>query len=178
MLTLNEIYYTITYVLHHSVGDFVIPSSFLSFTDSLVILSSFLSFTDSLVIPSSFPSFTDSLVIPSSFPSFTDNLVIPSSFPSFTDNLVIPSSFPSFTDSLVIPSSFPNFTDNLDFSCLIVAVSSSCLASSGTVCLLSLTYFRILSQEQGYCWYALNSNKVSLSDINNLFQFPFQDCWT
>ena len=117
MLTLNEIYYTITYVLHHSVGDFVIPSSFLSFTDSLVI----------------------------------------------------PSSFPSFTDSLVIPNSFLSFTDNLDFSCLIVSVSSSCLASSGTVCLLSLTYFRILSQEHGYCWYALNSNKVSLSDINTLF---------
>jgi hypothetical protein len=52
---------------------------------------------------------------------------------------------------------------------LIVAVSSSCLASSGTVCLLSLTYFRILSQEHGYCWYALNSNKVSLSDINTIF---------
>jgi hypothetical protein len=92
-----DVYYTITYVLHHSVGDFVIPSSFLSFTDSLVI----------------------------------------------------PSSFLSFTDSLVIPSSFPSFTDNLDFSCLIVAVSSSCLASSGTVCLLSLTHFRILSQEHG-----------------------------
>ena len=103
MLTLNKIYYTITYVLHHSVGDFVIPSSFLS-----------------------------------------------------------------FTDSLVIPSSFPSFTDNLDFSCLIVAVSSSCLASSGTVCLLSLTHFRILSQEHGYCWSARNSNKVSWSDINKV----------